>query len=250
MNTSTRPDAAGFSTLWWNHGDAFRSRLFDAISLLLPCGEQFVITATTDWLRTAQHSASMATLQRDVLRLIREEHAHSRAHRLYNERLATHAPTQQLEQRVASAMAQMAGWALSTRIAFSAAFEYLTALLSEEALRPRGPWLDQNTTQQVRLWRWHCEEEINHRHVAQDVADAMGIGQGRQALVFLAAACYLCADIAVALAALLMSDVRARRIGMGSVLMQAAGFGIRALPSMLRMAGKSVHHLVVSRRRR
>lgn len=250
MNASTRPDTAGLSVLWWNHGDAFRSRLFDAISLLLPCGEQFVITATADWLRTAQQSASMATLQRDVLRLIREEHAHSRAHRLYNERLAVHAPAQQLEQRVVSAMEQMAGWELSTRIAFSAAFEYLTALLSEEVLRPRGVWLDENTTQQVRLWRWHCEEEINHRHVAQDVADAMGIGLGRQALVFFAAAFYLCADIAVALATLLMSDVRAGRIGMARVLLQAAGFGVRALPSVLRMAGKSVRHLVVSRRRR
>jgi predicted metal-dependent hydrolase len=144
----------------------------------------------------------------------------------------------------------MAGWELSTRIAFSAAFEYLTALLSEEVLRPRGAWLDENTTQQVRLWRWHCEEEINHRHVAQDVADAMDVGQGRHALIFLAAAFYLCADLAVALAALLISDVRARRVGMARVLMQAAGFGVRVLPSVLRMAGKSVRHLVGTRRRR
>ena len=250
MSVSTTPDAAGLSTLWWNHGDAFRSRLFDAISLLLPCGEQFVITAAADWLRTAQQSASMATLQRDVLRLIREEHAHLHAHRLYNDRLAMHAPVQQLEQRVAAAMEQMAGWELPTRIAFAAAFEYLTALLSEEVLRPRGAWLDENTTQQVKLWRWHCEEEINHRHVAQDVADAMGMGQGRHALVFVAAAFYLCADLVVAHAALLMCDVRARRVGIARVFMQAASFSVRVLPSVLRMAAKSVHHLVLSRRRR
>ncbi|MCH8618859.1 metal-dependent hydrolase [Undibacterium sp. TS12] len=245
MNTSSNPAATGLHTLWWNDGDAFRSRLFDAISLLLPCGEHFVVTAVNDWLNTNSHSSCTPQLQYEVQRLVREEQTHSRAHRLYNERMATHAPAQRLEQRIESAMQQMAVWTLPTRIAFAAAFEQLTVLLAEQVLRPHNVWLGQNDTQQTRLWQWHCQEEIEHRYVVQDVADAMKIGKRRCALIFLVAACYLFTDITFALASLLWTDIRAQRVGMVRVSLQAVSFTIRAIPSLLRMAGAGLRHVVM-----
>ena len=245
MNTSANQATTELPTLWWNDGDAFRSRLFDAISLLLPCGEHFVVTAVNDWLNTNSHNSSNPRLQYEVQRLVKEEQSHSRAHRLYNERMAAHAPAERLEQGIESAMQQMAGWTLPTRIAFAVAFEQLTVLLAEQVLRPHNAWLGQNDTQQTRLWQWHCKEEIEHRYVVQEVADAMKIGQTCRALIFLVAACYLFTDITIALASLLWADIRARRVGAARVSLQAVSFIVRATPSLLRMAGAGLRHVVM-----
>jgi uncharacterized protein len=247
MMASANQTASDLPWLWWNGGDAFRSRLFDAISLLLPSGERFVIAAISDWLQLPAADSLTSALQRDALKFIKEEQAHSRAHHLYNDRLAVHAPAQRLEQRIAAAMQPMSTWTLSSRIAFAAAFEELTALLSVEVLRPRNAWLDSNATPQAKLWRWHCEEEIHHRHVAPEVARAMGVGRCRSALVFIVAASYLCADVVVTLATLLLADKRAQRVGLTLLTLQAIGFTLQVTPSLLRMAGASLYSLIKNR---
>lgn len=175
---------------------------------------------------------------------MREEIAHSRAHRLYNERLRAHAPAQRLEQRVESAMEEMRSWSLPTRIAFASAFEHLTALLSTEVLRTHSVWLDNGMTPQARLWRWHCQEEIDHRHVASDVMRAMGVGHARRASALLVATIYLSADMLVSLFAMLSSDLRARRVSGWRLAVQAASFALRVVPSLLRMAWGCLRYLV------
>lgn len=233
--------------LWWNNADAFRSRLFDAISLLLPSGEKFVITAVSDWLPTTPPlPRPPSELQREAQRFIREEIAHSRAHRLYNERLRAHAPAERLEQRVASALDTMAAWSLPTRIALASAFEQLTALLSAEVLRTPSVWLDEGETPQAKLWRWHCQEEIDHRHVVQDVMQVVGVSHARRVSAFLAAALYLCSDIAVILFVMFRCDVQARRISGWRLAAQAAAFAVRVLPSLMRMAWGSLRYLIAA----
>lgn len=243
MTPASASANTGLAGLWWNDGDAFRSRLFDSVSLLLPSGEQFVMDAVSDWLREAQKSALSPELQDEVNRFVREEAAHQRAHRLYNDRLAEHAPAQRLEQRIASAVGEIASRSLATRLAFAAAFEQLTALLSEEILRARSPWLGHGTAPQLRLWRWHCAEEIGHRHVALDVMKAARVGHGQRMLAFLAAALYLAMDLTVCLAAFCLHDVRAGRIGAWRLMVQGCRFAIRATPGVLRMAWGGVRYM-------
>lgn len=230
--------------LWWNDGDAFRSRLFDAISLLLPSGEKFVIAVASDWLN-AQPKTRLPDdeLRLEVQRFIREEIAHSRAHRLYNDRLALHAPARKLEQRIDGAMDEMADCGLSTRMAFAAAFEYLTALLSVEVMRTRGVWIGEGTAPQTRLWRWHAQEEIGHRHVVADIMKAHGVGHVRRVCSFLAAALYIGWDLTVSLFVIFKCDIQNRRLGVWQLISQAAVFAVRALPSFLRMVLGSLRYL-------
>ncbi len=243
----TIPDDEASHGLWWNGGDAFRSRLFDAISLLLPSGEKFVIAVASDWLNaSSQTQIPKEELRREVQRFIREEIAHSRAHRLYNERLALHAPAERLEQRVASAMEEMADWDLLTRMAFAAAFEYLTALLSVEVLRTRSVWIGDGTAPQIRLWRWHSQEEVGHRHVVADIMNVYRVGHGRRVFAFLAAVLYLGWDLAVSMCVMLRCDIQTRRVGVWQLVTQAVVFAVRALPSFLRMAWGCVRYLAGS----
>lgn len=248
MTPASASADTGLAGLWWNDGDAFRSRLFDSVSLLLPSGEQFVMDAVSDWLREAQKPVVSPELLDEVNRFVREEAAHQRAHRLYNDRLAEHAPAQRLEQRIASAVGEIASRSLPTRLAFAAAFEQLTALLSEEILRPRSPWLGKGTAPQLRLWRWHCAEEIGHRHVALDVLAAAQVGHGRRVSAILAAALYLAMDLTACFAVFCLHDVRAGRIGVWRLVLQGGGFAVRAMPGVLRMAWGGMRYMAVPAR--
>lgn len=236
--------------LWWNDGDAFRSRLFDAISLMFPSGEQFLITAVSDWLDASPHGPPPPPrLQQEAQRFVREEAAHRRAHRLYNDRLAAHAPAVRLEQRIAAAVQTMAARDLSTRIALAAGVEQLTAWLSFEVLRPRSAWLGQGTAPQMQLWRWHAREEIDHRHVALDILKASGVTHGRRVLGFLAVVFYLSCDVGVSLAAICVADLRAQRVGAGRLAREAATFAVRALPGLVRLAWGSLRYVAAARLR-
>ena len=243
MTSESVSGDTGLAKLWWNDGDAFRSRLFDSVSLLLPSGEQFVMDAVSDWLRQAQEPAVSPALRDEVNRFVREEAAHQRAHRLYNDRLAERAPAQRLEERIASAVGEIASRSLATRLAFAAAFEQLTALLSDEILRARSPWLGDGAAPQLRLWRWHCAEEIGHRHVALDVLTAAQVGRGRRVLAMLAASLYLAMDLTACLATFCRHDVRAGRIGVWRLAVQGCRFAIRATPGVLRMGWGGLRYM-------
>jgi uncharacterized protein len=267
MNVSASYAEDNHAALWWNDGNAFRSRLFDAVSLILPSGETFVGKTVSDWLQTASAESG---LRAEAARFLKEEASHQRAHRLYNERLAQQSEVvKQLEQRIAAAVAEMAPWSLRTRIAYTAAFELLTNLLSKEVLRPNNVWIGQGTssriersgstsltapitapgsTPQSRMWLWHCQEEIDHHDIPLNISQAAGVGHGWRVLALVCAALYLASDVVVCLGYLCASDVRAGRISAGRLLGQAAYFAVQALPSLVSMAWGCVRYVVMPSR--
>lgn len=195
----------------WN-GDLLRTRFFDALSLLLPSGEAFVIRAVSDWLADAPPGGGVdSALRSQAVQFVADEVAHQRAHRLYNERLAQQGlPVRALEARIEAAVARLAPLDLSTRLAMAAAFEQITAWLSAQVLKG-SPWLSSRANgREAKLWRWHCAEEVAHAHVAQALAAASGIGRARRAGCLLLAAIYLGTDVARTLAGLLKHDLISR----------------------------------------
>jgi predicted metal-dependent hydrolase len=233
-------DGAGCAAPW--NGDAFRTRLFDALSLLLPCGEAFVIGAVSDWLAAAPQAE--AGLRAQAERFVREEQSHQRAHRLYNDRLArSGAPAQALEQRIESAVRELSHLDLGTRLAMSAAFEHLTALLSTEVLRG-AVWLTATPCRESQLWRWHCAEEIAHCHVTAHLLRAGKVGYLRRAGSLALATCFLGIDLTRLVFALCAHDVRCGAVSRGRLLLQAAGLALRACPGVLRMAAGGLRYLM------
>ena len=147
----------------WN-GTLVRSRFFDAISLLLPAAERFLIETLEEWLSRAGDSVD-SRLGAEVERFLREERAHQSVHLRYNDSLiATDPAAQEPALRASRATDDIRGLDLATRMALAAAFEILTSLLSRELLE-RPYLLGSGESAEARIWRWHAREELAHCHV-------------------------------------------------------------------------------------
>jgi len=156
----------------WCAGDAFRTALFNALSMSFPLGEQFFIDAVRD-----AHKALPPDLQAqyaaEVRGFVGQEATHRRIHTLFN----NHLEQQGLRNR----------WALSIEkqrklfvgqdprhvLAVTAANEHFTAMLAEWLLS--HPEVLQGSEERLQtLWLWHSAEEAEHKSTAFDVYQAIG----------------------------------------------------------------------------
>jgi predicted metal-dependent hydrolase len=216
----------------WN-GTLVRSRLFDAISLLLPSGERFMIDTLTRWQASVGNSFD-DKLRDEIDRFIREERSHQRAHDIYNRALLAECPAAAAAARRADRAAdELSRLGLPARMALTAAFEQLTAVLSREMLDGRY-LLPEGGSIQGRMWRWHAREELAHCHIALDAARRGGIGRARKAAALFAATAFLVFDIACCWWALCRCDIESGA-GRRRMAIDAWRFAIGALPSVARM---------------
>ncbi|MFC3617841.1 metal-dependent hydrolase [Ralstonia solanacearum] len=135
--------------------------MFDALSLLLPAGETFLIETLRTW-RAQSPTLCDAALHDEIERFIREEGAHQRAHARYNAALIAALPGAQAVASRADRVADgLAGLGPPMKIALAAAFEQLTTLVSREIVEHDTLLVDDGA-QPARLWRWHAREELGH----------------------------------------------------------------------------------------
>jgi predicted metal-dependent hydrolase len=245
MNGALQAGAGHPPVPCWN-GDVLRTRLFDGLSLLLPAGEEFVIRAMQEWLDT--HPDAGPWLRAEAGRFVQEERAHQRAHRRYNAELAAATPVAaEQEACVAQAVRQLDALGLPMRLALAEAFEHLTALLSAEVLRGHV-WISAESSRQARMWRWHCAEELGHRHVTAEVLRSTRLWPGQRSLALVLATFYIGGDAASLTWALCRQDVRRGRARVSALAAQAGRLLLRAGPSLLRMALGWCGHFVPRRR--
>lgn len=157
----------------WCGGDAFETRFLEAMSLLAPEVERYLIAAVRAGL-TCPGTEPVAAVGQAFMR---EEAAHSAAHHQFNRQLI--AQGIDLEAAVAGvrSLATRVQQRLSPRsnLAVSAAFEHLSAVVSLAYLRSAGrsriqaPGVD-------RLFAEHARDEIAHRAVVFDLLRAAGGG--------------------------------------------------------------------------
>ncbi|MGF6851256.1 metal-dependent hydrolase [Paraburkholderia sp. CI3] len=217
----------------WNR-TLLRSRLFDALSLLLPAGETFFVATLEQWL-AQPGDVPDARLRAELGRFIREERAHQRAHDRYNAALIARTPAASAAAlRAARAADQLAGWSLPSKMALVAAFEHLTTVLSREILERPYLMVDDASLQSL-TWRWHAREELDHSHIAMEAAAQYGIGRARLVLALVLATGYLAFDVLQCTRALCRCDVAAGA-SRWKLLADACSFAIGGLPSLARMA--------------
>ncbi len=235
-----RPPTAPAPAAWWNGGHAVRTRLLDALSLMLPSAEQFLIDTARDWMASGgRHGGAdgPATLRQPVAGLMAEERAHQRAHRCYNQRLhEAGLPARRLERRIESAVAELAALPLNQRLALANALEHLTAVFAREVLREGSPWLASPDGAEGRMWRWHAEEELAHSDVVFDLLPHAGVARRHKVLAVAMAAAYLAHDLLSLTFSLCAHDARSGAISRARLAAQAGALAVRAAPSLLRMA--------------
>ena len=162
----------------WNGGDAFRSALFNALSMSFPAGEQvFIDSVRMGLARLAQRDPEAhARFEAEARGFIGQEATHRRVHELFNAHLATQGLVNRWEPRIHRRLARLrrlAGDEPRAWLAVTAATEHLTALLAEHLLaHPR--MLEGAEPRLCDLWLWHSSEESEHRSTAFDLYRALG----------------------------------------------------------------------------
>ena len=156
----------------WCGGDAFRSALFNALSMSFPVGEQFFI----DSVRAGFQLLSPAQQDRfraDVQGFVGQEATHRRLHTLFNAHLEQQGLVNAWGPRTERRMKLLQGQDPRHRVAITAANEHFTAILADWMLRNAD--LLASTDQRLStLWLWHSAEESEHKCVAFDVYQAAG----------------------------------------------------------------------------
>ena len=197
---------------YWHDGDAFQTRFLESMSLMAPEIERFLMRSVVDSLRDIDD----ARLAERCRAFVREEAAHSRAHRRFNR----HLESQDLP--VAAALAPIRGlidWAIRRlprlwRLEFSAAAEHLSASVSRRYLQaPTGASVEQQQIEQ--LFRSHAMEELGHCRDVYDLLRSSGAGRWHtRLLALMVVSCVATWGMIGVLDTLLMADAPGRRLSL------------------------------------
>ena len=158
----------------WCGGDAFRTALFNALSMSFPVGEQLFIDSMKKSL-AALPEGERERLAAEVQGFIGQEATHRRIHERFNAQLAAQGLVNHWERRILARrrrllepVAEPRAWAGVT-----AATEHWTAVFAQHLLA--HPWLLAGAEPRLAaLWQWHSAEELEHRSTAFDLYRALG----------------------------------------------------------------------------
>lgn len=156
----------------WIGGDAFRSALFNALSMSFPVGEQYFIDSVrrgVDML-PADERAAFAD---EIRGFVGQEATHRHLHARFNAILAGHGQRNTVEARAARRIASHAHIDVRNHVAATAATEHFTAVFADWILR--HPEALAGAEPRLRLlWEWHSAEEAEHRATAFDLYARLG----------------------------------------------------------------------------
>lgn len=183
----------------WNGGDAFRSALFNALSMSFPAGEQTFIDSVRRGLKRLGEidPAARERFEAESRGFIGQEATHRRVHQLFNGHLAEQGLVNHWEPRIHRRLARferLAGHEPRAWVAVTAATEHLTALLAEHLLA--HPETLQGAEPRLRdLWLWHASEESEHRCTAFDLYRALGGNEKWRRRMFLIVSGHFATDL-------------------------------------------------------
>lgn len=175
----------------WFDNHPFKTAWFNAMSITFPLGEKFFI----DSVRYFAGQIDDPKLSEEIRGFCGQEGFHRREHQRYNEILCERRgyDLAALEGRLESNIKRAYKFLSPIeRLAATAAFEHITAIMAEAALDADDPMIRSVDPDMQALWQWHAAEEMEHKSVAFDVYRAVGGTEKmrksgmRQATIFLA----------------------------------------------------------------
>ncbi len=157
----------------WFDKHAFKTAWFNAMSITFPLGEKFFI----DSVRHFAGDITDPKLKQEIRRFCGQEGFHRREHQRYNQSLCSQRgyDLDYLEGRIEKNI-KLSNKLLSPlqRLALTAAFEHITAVMAEWSLGADNAMSGQTEPAMQELWDWHAAEEMEHKSVAFDVFIAVG----------------------------------------------------------------------------
>jgi uncharacterized protein len=147
----------------WVRNDPIATAFFNALSIVFPYGERFMIESMRPW-----QSHANEPLAAEIAAFIEQEAGHSREHFVMNKALTecgyAIAP---LEKAIRNILSFCANRGKLTKLGVTMCIEHFTAIIAAELLKNPGHLQDSNP-ELHKLWLWHSVEEIEHKAVAFD----------------------------------------------------------------------------------
>jgi predicted metal-dependent hydrolase len=166
-------DLDGDIPRYWFGGDAFKTRFFDAMSLLFPEGEKFFIACVRDY----RDQITDPKLQAEVKDFIYQEGQHGMVHTQFNNRLKAQgiAVDHILEKQKRIMFGFFRKYLPKTfTLGQTAAAEHMTALMAHGFF---SNGMFEKADPRIRaMYAWHAVEEIEHKAVAFDVLQKVAKG--------------------------------------------------------------------------
>ncbi len=158
---------------YWFACDPFKSRFFDAMSLLFPEGERFFIACVRDF----RHAITDPQLERQVKDFIYQEGQHGQVHTQFNNRVKEQGvAVDHILKEEHRFLFDVFRKRMSRKytLAQTAAAEHLTALMAH-GFFAKGTLRDADPRIRA-MYAWHAVEEIEHKAVAFDVYKTVARG--------------------------------------------------------------------------
>jgi len=156
----------------WCGGDAFRTALFNALSMSFPVGEQFFIDSVRNGFK-ALPQEKQERFRQEVQGFVGQEATHRRLHSLYNAHLDQLGLVNEWGPRAQRRMQLLEGVDVRHAVAITAANEHFTAILADWMLH-NADLLETDDERLRTLWLWHSAEESEHKCTAFDIYQALG----------------------------------------------------------------------------
>lgn len=148
----------------WVRGDMYATAFLNALSVVFPRGESFMIEALHPW-----KDRTEGKLREDISNFIAQEAAHSREHVGFNKGIIDAGyDIEALDRAIKQFVSFFAGCGEVTKLGATMCIEHLTAIVAAEILKNRGH-LEGTDLELRKLWLWHAVEEVEHKAVAFDV---------------------------------------------------------------------------------
>ncbi|MBK7163008.1 MAG: metal-dependent hydrolase [Sphingomonadales bacterium] len=152
------------ATRHWVRGDMFATAFLNALSVVFPRGETFMIEALLPWRDRAE-----GQLAKDISTFITQEAAHSREHVGFNKAIIDAGyDIEALDRAIKQFVSFFSGCGEVTKLGATMCIEHLTAIVAAEILKNREH-LEGTDLELRKLWIWHAIEEVEHKAVAFDV---------------------------------------------------------------------------------
>ncbi|MGQ0596007.1 metal-dependent hydrolase [Aquabacterium sp.] len=154
---------------YWFGGDAYKSRFWDALSVIFPPGEKFFMTCVRDF----RDRISDPKLLEDIQGFNRQEAQHTLVHRQDNDRLRRQGVDVDKLTKYVDQMLNVdyrKKYSREYTLSITSALEHFTSIIAHSLFDKRD--VMKEADHRVRaMYAWHAIEEVEHKGVAYDVME-------------------------------------------------------------------------------
>jgi predicted metal-dependent hydrolase len=154
---------------YWMGGDPFKSRFWDALSIIFPPGEKYFMSSV----RAYRDQITDPKLLQDIKDFNRQEAQHTLVHRQDNDRLRKQGmDVDTLNAYVDNMLNKqyLSEYSAGYNVAITSALEHFTSIIAHTLFDQRDVMKDADHRVRA-MYAWHAIEEVEHKGVAYDVME-------------------------------------------------------------------------------